>query len=48
MANTASRPHTQSVNKFPWLIVIAVVLLIATAGAGLTGFILAVLALGVP
>jgi hypothetical protein len=36
------------VNKFPWLIVIAVVLLIATAGAGLTGFILAALALGVP
>jgi hypothetical protein len=35
-------------NKFPWLVVSAVVLLIATAGAGVTGFILAALALGVP
>jgi hypothetical protein len=34
--------------KFPWLIVTAVVLLIATAGAGITGFILAGLVLGVP
>ena len=48
MASTASRPHTQVVRKFPWLLVTAVVLLIATAGAGVTGFILAALVLGVP
>lgn len=34
--------------KFPWLVVAVVVLVIATAGAGITGLAIAALALGVP
>lgn len=34
--------------KFPWLVVAAVVLLIATAGAGITGFLVGAVIVGVP